>query len=175
MQPPSSSGSSDALNSQGMPDGGADQTLAGYVQSLLTRVAEIERALGAREWWLLGRAFPEAQPLSEIASLLAVVRAELDAVLPQQVPSWPAAEPEAVVSDDERGLLNDPGWVQARRDEAVVLLNQAAAALPVLLQDVQQAQVSAERSQVPAGVVEALGIARDRLREACETLDPGSR
>jgi hypothetical protein len=52
-------------------------------EALYRRLAEIEATLGVREWWLLGRALPEARLLAEIASLLAVARAELETALTQ--------------------------------------------------------------------------------------------
>jgi len=52
--------------------------LTGQCASLLQRLIAVERALGVREWWLLGRDVPEARQVAEVASLLAVARGELE-------------------------------------------------------------------------------------------------
>jgi hypothetical protein len=173
MQPPWSPGSSDSGASSQMPGVGAAQTLATQVQTLVEHVVEAERALSAREWWLLGRAIPEAHVLSELASLLSVARAELEGLLGQVAPSAPTGEAdEATVSDDEQHLLNDPGWVQARCDEAVALLGQAATNLPALLEYTQQLLLLAEHAPSSSALLEGLEIARDRLTDACEAIGP---
>lgn len=179
MQPPWPPGSSDASAgasaSRKMPAIGTVQTLAAQVQPLAAHVTQLELALTTREWWLLGRAFREAQVLSEVASLLAVVRAELDGMLAQlgAPPTASGADDEAAVADDEHHLLNDPGWVQARREEAVALVGHAASTLPGLLQYTQQLLLVAGRAVGTSLPLDGLEIARDRLREACEAVEPG--
>ncbi len=160
-----------AGNPHGVPGVGAEQELAGHVQTLLQQIVEVERALAGREWWLLGRAFPEAQALSEIASLLTAVRGELEGVLTQYFAAPPAPEPDGpAIADDEMSLLNDPGWVQARQGEAAALLDHLAVALPSLRQYAQLLQASAEQAGLPPAAVDELGIVRERLSDACETL-----
>ncbi len=158
-----------------MPSVGTAQTLAMQVQPLATHVAHLERALTSREWWLLGRAIPEAQVLSELGSLLAVVRAEGEGMLGQRAPETPGDEGQDAVADDEHHLLNDPGWVQARREEAVAMLGTAATTLPQLLQYTQQLLRTAGPVSGSSSLREGLEIARDRLREAYEAvqLPPG--
>jgi hypothetical protein len=149
------------------------QELGGQMGALLERVVEVERALGGREWWLLGRALAEARVLSEVASLLGAVRGELEAVLAQYFAQQPIPESDApAVADDEMSLLNDPGWVQARRDEAVELLNRVLTVVPSLAQYAQLLHANAEHGGLPPAGVDALGIARDRLGEAWEALRP---
>ena len=66
---------------------------------LLHRIVEIEQGLAVQEWWLLGRALPEARLMTEIISLLAVARGELFQFLADFFgraplgfdPAWPAA------------------------------------------------------------------------------------
>jgi len=154
----------------------AEQGFAGHAQALLERVLEVERALAGREWWLLGRAFAEAQVLSEVASLLAAVRGELEGVLRQYFAASPAPESDGpTVADDEMGLLNDPGWVQARQSEAAALLDHLAMVLPSLRQYAQLLQANAEQAGLPPAAVDELGIVRERLSDACETLQQPPR
>ena len=160
-----------ASSPNNVPVAGGEQGLAGQAQALLQQIVEAERALAGREWWLLGRALVEAQALSEIASLLGAVRGELEGVLSQYfaVPRTPEVEGPAF-ADDEMSLLNDPGWVQARRDEAVALLDRLAVALPSLHQYAHQLQANAEQAGLPPAAVDELGIVRERLSDACESL-----
>jgi hypothetical protein len=154
-----------------VPAAEGEQGLTGHAQTLLQQIVEVERALAGREWWLLGRAFAEAQALSEIASLLAAVRGELEGVLSQYFATPPPSEPESpAIADDEMSLLNDPGWVQARQGEAAALLDHLAMVLPSLLQYAHQLQASAGQAGLPPAAVDELGIVRERLSDACETL-----
>ncbi|HEX8727828.1 MAG TPA: hypothetical protein VF739_04355, partial [Ktedonobacterales bacterium] len=65
-----------AVRAPGAPSEAVDE-LAGRSEMLLHRIVEIEQGLAVQEWWLLGRALPEARLLTEIISLLAVARGEL--------------------------------------------------------------------------------------------------
>jgi len=169
MQPSWMSPGASSPNNVSTAEGG--QGLAAYSRALLQQIVEIERALAGREWWLLGRALVEARALSEIASLLGAVRGELEGVLAQYFATPRTPEPEGLaVADDEMSLLNDPGWVQARQDEAVALLDHLAVVLPSLHQSAQQLQASAEQAGLPPPAVDELGIVRERLSDAYETL-----
>lgn len=154
------------------PDTGA-ASLAPRVTALFERIVEMERALAMREWWLLGRNLPEAQALSEIASLLAVARAELAQVLADVF-----GAPEAKAEGDISGIspaasesrLDDPEWMQARLTEARQLLDRAAAVLPALLQYAQVLRAHAQRQGLTGDVADAFAIVSDRLGDACELL-----
>src|SRR5215813_3282820 len=67
------------LNRFGDPRG----ELVGRSDMLCRRLVDIEQALAEEEWWLLGRALPEARLLAEVTSLLAVARGELENTLAQ--------------------------------------------------------------------------------------------
>jgi hypothetical protein len=59
------------------------EALSARAEALWRRICEIESALAAREWWLLGRVVPEARLVAEISSLLAVARGEMETTLIQ--------------------------------------------------------------------------------------------
>ncbi len=149
------------------------ESLAPRVAALYERIVEMERALAVREWWLLGRALPEAQALSEIASLLAVARGELAQVL-AEVFGAPVARAEGDVSGispaANENRLDDPQWMQARLAEARQLLDRAAAVLPALLQYAQVLHTYAARQGLTGDASGAFAIVSDRLGEACELL-----
>lgn len=149
----------------------AREDLGPRVVALAERVIEMERALGVREWWLLGRKLPEAQALSEIVSLLAVARGELAQVL-AEVFARPllAADGEVAAGAPGESRLEDPEWVQARLAEARHLLDRTASVLPALLQYAQVLRAHAERLALPSSARDAFGIVTDRLSEACEVL-----
>jgi hypothetical protein len=161
-----------ALN---LPPEVASALLAQYV-SLLQRIIAVERALSVQEWWLLGRAIPEAGQVAEVASLLAVARGELEQALDEQF-DWrmPAMDTNAseqegeleVVSPD---LTSNPTWIEARRDEANRLLRMLAQNLPSMQSFAEQLRANAGDAGMTAAAFGALGIAQDRLREAIETL-----
>ena len=90
--------------------------LGGRTEALWRRVGELERALAVQEWWLYGRALPEARLLSEIGSLLAVARAELETALTQVFgrPTPPAeTEDQPPPPGDPAVLERDPAWIAA--------------------------------------------------------------
>ena len=142
-------------------------------EALYRRLAEIEASLGVREWWLLGRALPEARLLAEIASLLAVARAELETALTQVFGTRiaPTESVEAHESDaDETLAAQDPAWLAQYRDQALGLLRMVALSLPNLLQYAQMLRQYAEQYALPAAASEAFGIVADRLTDVGESL-----
>ena len=147
--------------------------LGGRTEALWRRMSELERALAAQEWWLYGRVLPEARLLSEIGSLLAVARAELETAL-TQVFGRPA--PPAGVDDqpgptaDPAVLERDPAWITATRDQAIGLLRMIAGTLPPMLQYAQMLRQYSERYDLPAAAVDAFSIVGDRLGEVDEAL-----
>lgn len=148
-----------------------DQDLGPRVLALAERIVEMERALGMREWWLLGRDLPEAQALSEIGSLLAVARGELAQVLADVFAHpLPSADGELPRSADEGDHSADPEWIAARAAEARHLLDVAATVLPALQQYARVLRSHAERMTMPTAALDAFGIVNDRLDEACELL-----
>ncbi|HEX6817822.1 MAG TPA: hypothetical protein VF120_05560 [Ktedonobacterales bacterium] len=149
----------------------AEEDLGPRVAALAERIVEMERALGVREWWLLGRTLPEAQALSEIVSLLAVARGELVQVLADVFARpLPPIENDFVTSEQGESRLDNPEWVQARLGEARHLLDHTATVLPALLQYAQVLRSHAERLSLPSNTRDAFGIVTDRLVEACELL-----
>jgi hypothetical protein len=157
--------------------GGAQQDpfieLGGRTEALWRRVSELERALAVQEWWLYGRALPEARLLSEIGSLLAVARAELESALTQVFgrPAPPAeADDQSGAPGDPASLERDPAWVAALRDQAIGLLRMIAGALPPMLQYAQMLRQYSEHYGLPAAAVDAFSIVGDRLGEVDEAL-----
>jgi hypothetical protein len=146
--------------------------LVAQCSSLLQRIVEIERALTSREWWLLGRVIPEAGPLAEIASLLAVARGELEQALEDQfdwrmtVPEWDAS----LEDGDPDALASDPDWVRERRAEAAGALRMLSTALPAMQSFAEQLRANVEYAGMAPAALDALGIVLDRLIEAIETL-----
>ena len=142
-------------------------------EALYHRLAEIEAALGVREWWLLGRALPEARLLAEIASLLAVARAELETALMQVFGANIARlEPAEAPEDgaDEALAAQDPARLAEHRDQALGLLRMVALALPNLLQYAQMLRQYAEQYALPSEATGAFGIVADRLTDVGESL-----
>ncbi len=143
-------------------------------EALYHRLAEIEAAMGVREWWLLGRALPEARLLAEIASLFAVARAELETAL---IGVFGAAIARAEQGDaledgpqDETQASRDPELLAERRDQAMGLLRMVALSLPNLLQYARMLHRYAEQYALPTEATGAFGIAADRLAEVGESL-----
>lgn len=142
-------------------------------EALYRRLAEMEAALGVREWWLLGRALPEARLLSEIASLLAVARAELETALIQVFGANIARTEPGEVPDggaDETRAAQDPAWLAEQRDQAIGLLRMVALSLPNLLQYGQMLHQYSRQYALPSAATEAFGIVADRLGEVSESL-----
>lgn len=147
--------------------------LAIRTQALTQRLHEIEDALSVQEWWLLGRELPEAQLLSEISSLLAVARAELETVLNQvfgtAAPYRDSAEqaPDGLADAD---VAHDAAWHAQQRQQALGLLRTIALALPPMLQYAQMLRQYAERFGLPSAAIDGFGIVSDRLNEIGEAL-----
>ncbi len=153
----------------------ASARVAPQADILLRRLQELERALGVQEWWMLGRDMPEAQVLSEVASLLAVARAELDQMLvqfcgqPPTVPGTTADSPTVPMAGDDAAAL------ARHRMMAAQLLHMLAAALPPTITFAKQLVPFASSCGMPEAAVDTLGIIADRLVEAHEALLGSSR
>lgn len=158
-----------------LPPEVASALLAQYV-SLLQRIIAVERALGVEEWWLLGRAIPEAGQVAEVASLLAVARGELEQALDEQfdwrmpVMDTDAPEQEGELEAASPDLASDPAWAQARQAEANRLVRMLRQNLPGMQSFAEQLRANAGDAGMPAAALGALGIVQDRLGEAIETL-----
>jgi hypothetical protein len=144
--------------------------------SLLQRIIAVERALSVQEWWLLGRAIPEAGQLAEVASLLAVARGELEQALDEQF-DWRMPVSHANVLEQEDGLelaspdlTSEPAWIEARQEEANRLLRMLGQNLPSMQSFAEQLRANVGDAGMPAAALGALGIVQDRLGEAIETL-----
>ena len=168
MQPSRASGSN-------LPPEVASAILAQYV-SLLQRIIAVERALNIQEWWLLGRAIPEAGQVAEAASLLAVARGELEQALDEQF-SWRMPGMDTDESGQEGDLevaspdlTGEPAWIEARRDEANRLLRMLRQNLPSMQSFAEQLRANVGDAGMPPVALGALGIVQDRLGEAIETL-----
>ena len=142
--------------------------------SLLQRIVALERALATQEWWLLGRAVPEAGQVAEVASLLAVARGELEQALDEQfdwrMPLVDTVEEEGDLETISPDPVSDPAWTQARRDEANGLLRMLGQNLPSMLSFAEQLRANAEEAGMPSAALGVLGIVQDRLGEAIETV-----
>ncbi len=148
--------------------------LADRAETLCHRLMDIEQALAAQEWWLLGRALPEARLLAEIASLLAVARGELENALATYFyrHNMRAEQPEqsASAQGPTANELQDPAWLAANREQAVYLLRVVASSLPPMMQYALLLHTNAERLGLPSAGVDAFGIVADRLNDAYEAL-----
>lgn len=136
---------------------------------LMRRLLDLELLLGVNEWWMLGATIPAAQVLSEVASLLAVARAELDQCLTQYCGRAPAEAP----AEEAAHLAPDEGDAAERgveAEQAVQLLRTMGEALPPTMQFARQLQGFAGRVGLNAAAVDVLGIVADRLEEARETV-----
>ena len=137
---------------------------------LMQRLQELERALAVHEWWLLGRALPEARALAEVTSLLSVARAELDGFLVQHCGRAPADAPPASDNGSEMPDTDDPAQLGREREEARQILGMLAAALPPTSTFARQLRPFAERNGMPVMATDTLGIVADRIAEAQELL-----
>jgi hypothetical protein len=137
---------------------------------LMKRLQELDRALGAQEWWMLGRDIAEAATLSEVVSLLSVARAELDQVLveycgrPEDVSSS-ASESSPQVPDP-----SDTTRLTRQRAIAHQLLQMLGMALPPTIDFARQLHPFAQYHGMPAPGLDTLAIVADRLEEAFEAL-----
>ena len=148
------------------------EELGSRAEALWRRVVDIERALSVQEWWLLGRALPEALLLSEIASLLAVARGELESALSQGFDrSLPfTGQNDALSGAQETPQPNDPTWLAASRDQAIGLLRMVATALPPMQQYASMLGTYSARAGLASTIVDSFGIVTDRLTEIGEAL-----
>lgn len=146
--------------------------LATRAQTLLQRLSEVEEALTDQEWWLMGRAIPEARPLAELTSLLAVARGELETFLAETA-GWPRPQQQGRTrkeEDDIFELMSDPMWMSGSREKAIALLRMCTLQLPAMARYARALQANAERFRLPAAALDPLGIAAERLVEAEEML-----
>jgi hypothetical protein len=150
------------------------EALAGRAEALWRRLAEIEDALAIREWWLLGRALPEARLLAEVNSLLAVARGEMENTLVQgfghTIPSSDTTDHYNAVGRDDIRRADDPAWLSACREQAIGLLRMMAASLPAMFQYAQMLHTYGEQLAIPTPAIDSLGIVVDRLNEIGEAL-----
>ncbi len=148
--------------------------LANRAMTLLQRVRDVERSLAGQEWWLLGKVAPEARLLSELASLLAVARGELEGFLTdychRHLPPFELPEPTPEATDAVLAGMNNPRWLAAQREQAIGHLRMVAGALPAMSQYAQTLRIHAERLGVTAAALDPLTIVMDRLNDAQETL-----
>lgn len=159
-----------AVREPGMPGQGVDD-LAGRSEMLLHRIVEIEQGLAVQEWWLLGRALPEARLLSEIISLLAVARGELFQFLSDFFGRAPLGfDPAENPTGNEEPRLDDSNWMRERRDQTIYLLRNVAAALPPMIQYARLLRANAERMNLAVTALDGLSIVAGRLEEAYELL-----
>jgi hypothetical protein len=150
------------------------EELAERAETLCRRLMDIEQALAVQEWWLLGRALPEARLLAEVASLLAVARGELENALGQffgrQSARHEQTDQFTALGGPAPSEMNDPAWRAAQRDQAIHLLRLVASALPAMMQYAQLLQTHAERLGFPSAATDAFGIVVGRLEEAYDSL-----
>lgn len=172
---PSSRDSEQLLRtSQPGASAGAVEELADRAEALWRRLKDIERALAVQEWWMLGRALPEARLLSEISSLFAVASGELENTLTQSfhrpLQRYELTDPHAAAYADPSSPSNDPAWLAASRDQAIGLLRMVAPMLAPMRQYADMLTLYSERLGLPAAVVDAFGIVSSRLAEVDEAL-----
>lgn len=159
-----------AVRGPGVPGEGVDE-LAGRSEMLLHRIVEIEQGLAVQEWWLLGRALPEARLLTEIISLLAVARGELFQFLADFFGRAPLGfDPAENPAGNEQPRLDDPIWLRERREQTLYLLRNVAAALPPMIQYARMLHANAERLNLAVTALDGLSIVAGRLAEAYELL-----
>lgn len=159
-----------AVRGPGAPGEGVDE-LAGRSEMLLHRIVEIEQGLAVQEWWLLGRALPEARLLTEIISLLAVARGELFQFLADFFGRAPLGfDPAENPAGNAEPHLDDPIWMRERREQTLYLLRNVAAALPPMIQYARMLRANAERLNLAVTALDGLSIVAGRLEEAYELL-----
>lgn len=173
MPPSSDSGQLLRTSQPGAPSGAAAE-LVDRAEALWRRLKDIERALAVQEWWMLGRALPEARLLAEISSLFAVASGELENTLTQSfhrpLQRYELTDPHAPAYADPAGSANDPAWLAASRDQALGLLRMVAPMLPPMRQYAEMLSLYAERLGLPPAVMDAFGIVGSRLAEVDEAI-----
>ncbi len=170
MQPRQAPGRSDLLSTSQPYEGG--DALGFRAQMLLQRIVELDQAVTAEEWWLLGRVLPEARLLAEISSLLAVARGELEYFLSQFFgqPIQRADTDAGISTLSSAGALPDAATARAHREQALHLLRVTASSLPTMRQYATMLKASAERLGLAMAAIDALNVVADRLGEAYEAL-----
>ncbi|HEY1388029.1 MAG TPA: hypothetical protein VGF38_05750 [Ktedonobacterales bacterium] len=159
-----------AVRGPGAPGEGVDE-LAGRSEMLLHRIVEIEQGLAVEEWWLLGRALPEARLLTEIISLLAVARGELFQFLADFFGRAPLGfDPAENPAGSEEPHTDDPMWMNERRQQTLYLLRNVATSLPPMIQYARMLRANAERLNLAVTALDGLSIVAGRLEEAYELL-----
>jgi hypothetical protein len=159
-----------AVRGPGAPGEGVDE-LAGRSEMLLHRIVEIEQGLAVQEWWLLGRALPEARLLTEIISLLAVARGELFQFLADFFGRAPLGfDPAENPTGAEDPHMDDPMWMNERRQQTIYLLRNVATSLPPMIQYARMLRANAERLNLAVTALDGLSIVAGRLEEAYELL-----
>ena len=159
-----------AVRGPGAPSEAVDE-LAGRSEMLLHRIVEIEQGLAVQEWWLLGRALPEARLLTEIISLLAVARGELFQFLADFFGRAPLGfHPAENPAGAGEPRMDDPNWMRERREQTLYLLRNVAVALPPMIQYARMLRVNAERLNLAVTALDGLSIVAGRLEEAYELL-----
>ena len=150
----------------------AIRELAARAQTLFTRLTEVEDALTDQEWWLMGRAMPEARVLAEMTSLLSVARGELENFISEATGAPREAETatQRKEQDDVFDLMDDPMWMSGSREKASALLRMCATQIQPMRQYAIVLQTNAERMHLPPVALDPLGIAAERLGEAEELL-----
>ena len=156
--------------SQNLASPSAIAAVAPQADLLLQRLVDLEGRLGVQEWWLLGRDFEEARVLAEIASLLAVARAELDQMLVDYCGRAPTELPPARDEAEDPVGGADPAYLAQQRALSQQLLQTLAVALPPTSIFARQLHPFAARNGMPQSAVDILGIVADRVEEAQETL-----
>lgn len=174
MQPSRPSIETRAVRLTGQRPGGVEM-IGERSEMLLRRIGEIERTLAVQEWWLLARALPEARLLSELSSVLAVARGELEHFLAeffgQPLPQADSMEMPAFASqDDLNARMQDRAWLQGQRTQAIELLRMVARSLPPMRQFAQMLHSAGERVGLAVSALDALRVVDEHLNDAYELL-----
>ena len=153
---------------------GAYEELADRAEALWRRLKDIERALAVQEWWMLGRALPEARLLAEISSLFAVASGELENALTQSfhrpLQRYELTDPHTTAVVDPASSASDPAWLAASRDQAQGLLRMVTPMLAPMRQYADMLTLYGERLGLPPAVIDAFGIVSSRLADVDEAL-----
>lgn len=151
----------------------AMRSLYARAGAVLQRLRELEAALATQEWWLLARVLPEAQTLSELTSLFAVARGELEDFLARLTgrPASPGRDDESTPGPEV--MPQTPQWLHAQRQQAVSILRYAAATLPVLFQEAEALRAAATAVRLAPALIDPLNAVMQRLKDAGESLGGG--
>jgi hypothetical protein len=174
MQPSHPSAEARAVRLTGQPTDGVEM-IGERSDMLLRRIVEIERTLAVQEWWLLGRALPEARLLSELSSVLAVARGELEHFLSdffgRPSPASESSEMPALTAEGDLSYrMQDPTWLAGQRTQAIELLRMVAMSLPPMRQFAQMLHTAGERVGLAVPALDALRVVDEHLNDAHELL-----